>query len=163
MIDSGLGKDIEMSWGSLDTWKWPYKTIGGGGQITTIYLIYTPWFTVSLNRFNFGDHTPFLHDHPWHFFSIMLWGEYTEEINRAPWETDETRSHRRRWLSGHRMKRNWAHQVREVHPKRKAFTILFTGKPVRNSITFWGDKQRQPWKTVREAVRESIDPNWRKA
>ncbi len=44
-----------------------------------ITLFRTPWFSVKLHKILRSDTDPYLHDHPWHWFSLMLWGAYREE------------------------------------------------------------------------------------
>ncbi len=58
----------------------------------------TRWFTVKLHKFLRSDLAP-LHDHPWWFWSFILWGGYTEYLARTPEATPSPTRLRRRWLS----------------------------------------------------------------
>jgi hypothetical protein len=41
-------------------------------------LMTTPWFAIKLHRILLSD-DDCLHDHPWDFISVILWGGYVEE------------------------------------------------------------------------------------
>lgn len=41
-------------------------------------ILSTPWFHVKLHKFHRSDEDRELHDHPWAFVSLILWGGYTE-------------------------------------------------------------------------------------
>lgn len=45
-----------------------------------VYLLRTPWFGILLHRLRRPDHDRDMHDHPWSFFSVVLWGWYEEVI-----------------------------------------------------------------------------------
>lgn len=46
--------------------------------LTRIRLIQTPWFGIYLHKIETPDPRPTLHDHPWPFWSFVLWGGYDE-------------------------------------------------------------------------------------
>jgi hypothetical protein len=48
--------------------------------LTRWRLVQTPWFGVYLHRLGGPDPRATLHDHPWNFVSIVLWGGYTERV-----------------------------------------------------------------------------------
>lgn len=79
--------------------------------------------SIKLHRFTRADED--LHDHPWPFFSIILWRSYDEETLSGP--------QHRRWLS---MRYHPAHYVHKVcvEPGRDAWTLCFTWKRERE----WG-------------------------
>ena len=41
-------------------------------------LLHTPWFGIYIHKWNKPDPRPTLHNHPWNFISIILWGRYAE-------------------------------------------------------------------------------------
>jgi hypothetical protein len=41
-------------------------------------ILTTPWFSIKLHHFHRSDEDRELHDHPWLFVSLILWGGYTE-------------------------------------------------------------------------------------
>lgn len=42
-------------------------------------IIETRWFAVYIHKIYKADKDPFVHNHPWNFFSIVLWGGYYED------------------------------------------------------------------------------------
>lgn len=53
------------------------KTEGNPIYLIRYSLLTTPWFAVKLHRILMSD-DECLHDHPWSFISIILWGGYHE-------------------------------------------------------------------------------------
>ncbi len=43
-------------------------------------LISTPWFRIFLHKILRSDDDRDLHDHPWPFATLLLWGRYTEHV-----------------------------------------------------------------------------------
>lgn len=81
---------------------------------------------VFLHRFHASDPDGALHDHPWRFWSLILWGGY--------WE--HTPDGRRTWYWPGRLLRRpaeWKHRV-EIPAGRKVWTLLWTSDKVRS----WG-------------------------
>ena len=80
---------------------------------------------VFLHWFHRGDAEPYDHDHPWPFWSLILWGGYYE------WT-----GHVRIWygpLSLLRRPANWHHRV-ELPEGHKCWTLVWTGPKERS----WG-------------------------
>lgn len=80
-----------------------------------------------------GDADPDPHDHPWNFWSIILWGSYQEEV----WEVvDGTPTKIRTWRPG----KWWPRFVRAEALHRliledgPVWTFVFTGSRIRH----WG-------------------------
>lgn len=48
-------------------------------QLYRITIVRTPWFSVKLHKILASDVDRYLHDHPWHYLSLMLAGSYIEE------------------------------------------------------------------------------------
>ena len=88
-------------------------------------LALTPWGRVYLHRFHAPD-PACLHDHPWSFWSLVLWGGY--------WETTETGTTYRGIGSLAYRPASWTHRVARLHPRRTTWTLVVTGPTVR----MWG-------------------------
>jgi hypothetical protein len=100
-------------------------------------LIRTPWFRVYLHHFVGDDWSRDMHDHPKRFWSIGLWGRYTEETPdgsteyRAPWFRTFPATH--------------IHRIRAAY-SGGAWTLVIVGRPKRE----WGFHHKGhwiPWKT----------------
>lgn len=80
-------------------------------------LVQTPWFGVYLHRIQRPDGDRYLHDHPWSFVSLILWGGYREaylDQADAAFTPDRPRN---RWLRAgtmHRMGRGSFHAIRRL-------------------------------------------------
>jgi hypothetical protein len=79
--------------------------------------------SIKLHRFLRSDED--MHDHPWPFYSILIWRSYVEET--------PTGNARRRWLSVRYHPANYIHKVC-VEPGREAWTLCLTWKRERE----WG-------------------------
>ena len=80
---------------------------------------------VFLHLFHRGDAEDYPHDHPWPFWSLILWGGYYEHT--------ATGKHWHGPGSLLRRPAEWQHRV-ELHGKRKCVTLIWTGKKQRT----WG-------------------------
>lgn len=49
--------------------------------LTRWRLVQTPWVALYLHRFDRPDSRPTLHDHPWPFASLVVWGKGYVEIS----------------------------------------------------------------------------------
>lgn len=102
---------------------------------------------VYLHRFERGDWDRHLHDHPWPFLSVLLWGSYTEVTHAPddlPWfyqgeDRVRERQQRIRWFN-YRPDPRTAHRVELTHGK-PVWTILFIGKKQRD----WGFHTERGW------------------
>jgi hypothetical protein len=54
------------------------KMPDGSIYLDRLRIIQTPFFGIMLHKFTGPDAEPYLHDHPWSFFSIVLRGGYRE-------------------------------------------------------------------------------------
>lgn len=93
-------------------------------------LFDTAWFSIKLHRILLSDEGC-LHDHPWSFISIILWGGYQEE----------TINERKRYGIGSilRRKPEFAHKL---HVDKPALTMVITFKKKR----MWGFLTKEGWK-----------------
>ena len=104
----------------------------------TIYLdrlsiVTTPLFSIKLHRIYRRDQQRDLHDHPWDFLSIVLWGSYVEDT--------PTGLKKRRWWN--RKRAADRHSIREVS-RRPVWTLVVTG-PKRREWGFWTSTGWIPW------------------
>jgi hypothetical protein len=92
---------------------------------------------VFLHWFHRGDAEPYFHDHPWPFWSLILWGGYWEHTPAG-----------RRWcgpLSLLRRPAEWRHRV-ELPEGKRCWTLVWCG-PRARSWGFWcHDKGFLPWR-----------------
>ena len=92
---------------------------------------------VFLHLFHRSDVEPYFHDHPWPYWSLILWGGYHEETPQG-----------RRWygpLSLLRRPAEWQHRV-DVPEGQRCWTLLWIGTKVR-SWGFWCPKTGfLPWR-----------------
>lgn len=103
-----------------------------------------PFFRIYLHHFCRSDDDRALHDHPWWFVSLMIWGRYTEvyEYNgvriaqrrSAPSMVFRPATHR------HRVFLNTGSDGRP----RPCWTIIITGRKVRE-WGFWCPQGFVPW------------------
>lgn len=111
---------------------WVRRLIGDGKTtyIDRLTILLTPWFSIKLHRIYRPDQQRELHDHPWTFLSIVLWGHYLEDTPHGP---------RRCWWW------NWkraedSHSIRETS-RTPVWTLLFTGPRRR----IWGFYAKNGW------------------
>lgn len=93
---------------------------------------YGPGRKVFLHWFHRGDAEPYSHDHPWPFWSLILWGGYWE-VTPDPLRPG---AESRRWcgpLSLLRRPAEWQHRV-ELPEGRRCWTLIWCGAKVRS----WG-------------------------
>jgi len=115
----------------------------------------TRWLGVFLHRIAGPDPVLDLHDHPWPFVSLILWGGYDEEVaeaRRASSHADRAeildlpghrapRGFKRTWRVGtvHRLRLTEAHRITHVRPR--TWTLLVRGPKSRP----WGFYQPDGW------------------
>lgn len=92
------------------------------------FLIKSPWGCLRFHRILRADAGRDLHDHPFDFTSVILWGGYTEEMER---------------LNGDRVKRNFRRGeiVRREAEQAHTLSAVLPG-----TLTFViGGKKRKEW------------------
>lgn len=63
---------------------WTYKELGWeeiGEKFTRFILFKCAWFAIYLHKLDAPQRHSQCHDHPWHFWAILLSGGYFEEMN----------------------------------------------------------------------------------
>lgn len=132
---------------------------GEGPYLTRWKLIELPDFHVMLHRFNRSDRDRELHDHPWSFVSVVLWGGYTEVTHALKSDRDLILAHGgeqftnativagmptrgRFYWPGAVLFRpaRWAHRI-EIAPGKKAWSLVLAFKKERS----WGFFSREGW------------------
>ena len=125
----------------------------GRPLLTRYHLLRTPWFRLYLHVFHRSDIDRSLHDHPWDFLSLILWGGYTEvrpidvqrEALREGHISQPIEMERMPYFPGALLYRPawWAHRI-ELEPGKKSISLVLVGRKSRD----WGffSKQWTPWK-----------------
>jgi hypothetical protein len=101
-----------------------------------LILFRCKWFAVMLHWF-LGSDDECLHDHPWPFWSFILWGGYTEWTPSREGEVG-------RWYGvGSLLRRgaSWVHRV-EIVPGKPTLTLILHGPKERS----WGFFTKFGWK-----------------
>jgi hypothetical protein len=112
---------------------WGSRFGGPGGK---------PRHNVFLHLFHGGDAEDYCHDHPWPFWSLILWGGYWE-ITPGP-DGKETRT----WygpLSLLKRPAQWQHRV-QLPEGRKCWTIIWCGPKERSWGFICPGKGWIPWR-----------------
>lgn len=108
--------------------------------LTRWRIIQTPWFALYLHHIHRPDHERDLHDHPWNFISIILWGGYAEEIakyNDSAYDIrGDPKTKIRTWKRGsvHYMRTEDAHRISSL--LSPVWTLLLCGRR-RREWGFW--------------------------
>lgn len=134
----------------------PVERLDVGRQGLDLYL--TRWLIrlpfgrrLMLHHFHHGDNEEYLHDHPWPFWSLILYGGYWEESECASSELMSSSvaalpKTARRWFGpGSLLRRSatWRHKV-ILPPGKTCWTLVWTGRKQR-SWGFW-PCGFMPWK-----------------
>ena len=93
-------------------------------------FIETRWFSVYLHGIYKADEDKHMHDHPWDFTSLVLYGYYSEKLRASDGKSDSNVRHP--WSIARR-KAEQFHMIEKLWTK-KVFTIVITGKRRRE----WG-------------------------
>ena len=70
-------------------------------------IIGTRWFALNVHRIHDHDRDPDLHNHPWNFIGVVLWGSYINQKEDGKLEFKST-------FSISRMNRNQYHKIHSV-------------------------------------------------
>lgn len=116
-------------------------------------LLATPWFNIYIHNIRRSDEDLHMHDHPWHFLSIILKGVYEEKYQT--FYEDQTRY--ANYTVGNYVKHN-ARDVHQITLKTpEVWTLVFTSGRERE----WGYRTPQGWidfKTYRQLKRDGKLP-----
>ena len=117
-----------------------------------------PWRRVYLHVLGRPDKDREYHDHPWSFWTIILWGGYTEKshiLNDDGTPTGVYADDKLGWLSVRFRPATHAHKITKLHTKRVITLVLRSNQKDRD-WGFWCKKRqdedgkkipasRQPW------------------
>lgn len=92
----------------------------------------TPWWSIRLHHWLAGDDPRYLHDHPWNFWTIVLWGKIYETTRFGP-NTSRTLLDGFQWFNA-----RYFHTVSVVKP---TWTLMITGPKTR----YWGFLVDDKW------------------
>jgi len=109
--------------------------------MTRIILLRTRWGKLMINYFHRSDEDRALHDHPWRFWSFILWRGYLEHTRSG--------ARRIRPLTLNYRPPRWTHRVEMMNGK-PACTLVWTGRRVRE----WGFHTDKGWMHWKEFGRE---------
>jgi len=132
---------LSKTWALLERFDVPDFDRPEVNYLTRLRIVATPWFGIYLHRIGTPDSRPVLHDHPWSFLSLVLWGSYTEVTPVLEGLPPIGRKRRRvRWA-------NWKparsfHYIAELHT-RAVWTLVFTG-PRKRTWGYW-DAEHGGW------------------
>lgn len=141
-------------------WNWFTRLISGSphfviGGTERPYML--RWYLIPRNRllniylhkFLRDDDDRALHDHPWNFLSIMLWGSYLEIRPNG----EGLRSRSRGWLSMAYRRATDRHRV--ILDNGPCWTVVITGPRIRD----WGFHCPQGFVPWRDFVASSDEGN----
>ena len=100
----------------------------------------TRWFNIYLHQINEADLDEDMHDHPWSFWSIILWGGYQEQLKDSLVN--------RRFLHMAYRKKNTPHKILRLF--RRTWTLVVTGPGDR----VWGYDTDKGWKDFKTYRKE---------
>jgi hypothetical protein len=137
------GTELGIWWQGRKIWRW--KAHGRDGCTYTLFyrlhIIDTPWGNLVLHWIINADPLPLgLHDHPWPFKSIVLWGGYTEKFlpewcaADEPWAEDYVMYRYRGAGSYDSHPSSYTHALVALKMRKPCLTICWTGKRDR----MWG-------------------------
>lgn len=107
-------------------------------------IIETKWFNIYVHYIAKSDEDKHMHDHPWDFISIILWGGYAEILKKVWWKTTneiekiEYNVKTYKPISIIHRPANDFHQITLLKP---TFTLVFTGPRKRT----WGYLTVSDW------------------
>lgn len=127
-------------------------------------LISTPWFRIFLHKILRSDDDRDLHDHPWPFWTFILWGRYTEHVpahSPPQWDScDRMITKSRKFGSGslirhkaedsHRLDLEFTDEfeaARERNPQSAVFAYIYGGKELYKPVwtLFWAGPRTREW------------------
>lgn len=116
----------------------------GKPYLSRLRMIQTPFFSVYLHKIHQHDVDPDLHDHPWSFISIVLWGGYIE-MRPDPLYITRAVSSKRGFLSVGYRRAEDLHRIIELS-RYPTWTLVFTGPRRRK----WGFSTPTGWVNYRD-------------
>lgn len=141
----------------------------GSLYLRRFILARTPWGALYLHHIVRSDHDRCLHDHPWSFVTLMLWGGYWEETPGAVevrWDGDPPalgqfyarpvgERRKRVWYRPGTLRRvpaHWCHRV-VIPDEQPAWTLVLT-TPRQRTWGFWTADGWMQWRAFLAGERE---------
>ncbi len=112
-------------------WRWYDIVLGGVLYLTRLNIFQVPLFSTKLHWIHRPDPDRDLHDHPWPFVSIVLWGGYEEYESKNP-RSEPGKLRKIRWFNYKNTRT--AHRISKVKPR--TLTLIFSGP--RSTKKEWG-------------------------
>jgi hypothetical protein len=103
-----------------------YKDLGWkeiGEHFLRYTVLETRWFNIYINEMDAANWHPECHDHPWHFWTLILWNGYLEQTATYS-----------KWRYPGSILYRYAKFAHNVTSKGKSYSIILTSKKVRK----WG-------------------------
>jgi hypothetical protein len=110
-------------------------------QFKRYRLLSTPWFGIYIHRIYKSDPDPDPHNHPWNFFSLVLYGSYQET------DKDGMLMPLRRFGSFYKLNTDDYHKIYHGDP---ATVLVFAGKRCSDCWGYWTKKGFVDWETYRQ-------------
>ena len=107
--------------------------------LTRWKLLTTPWFAVYVHKIWVHDRDRHMHDHPWSFASLILWGGYVEQL--------PGKARHRRPGSFAVLRRPGIHSVRTLL-REPTWTLVVRGKDHHS----WGFMTEDGWEHWRSYI-----------
>ncbi len=121
--------------------------------MTRWYLLRRPGVGIFLHRFERSDEDRALHDHPWAFFTFILWRGYYELTPYGRQDGFTNPKRRRKWpLMLCYRPATWCHRV-ELIDGKPAWTLVIRFRAQRD----WGFWTRQGWQKWNEWWQEKCE------
>lgn len=96
-------------------------------------IIECKWFNIYIHSIYKADEDEHLHDHPWNYISIVLYGKFMEAIKNS---TSAKQKYEMNWLSPKDISAQKAERTHKIYMllSEKIVTLFFTGPRFRE----WG-------------------------
>lgn len=124
-------------------WRRLTLTRADGRKYLDRWGISTKWFTVYLHKMSAPDPGEALHNHPWNFITIPLWGGYEEWREKGGWRACEAVRRggivlleARRPLRPHRLRLSEAHRIVMLR-RRVSWSLVIAGRLRRECWGFY--------------------------
>lgn len=114
--------------------------VGAEPYLVRWRLVQTPWFAVYLHHILRSDDDRALHDHPWAFLSLILWGGYFEFTPAGC-----------RWRGAGSLVFHKAEDLHRLELDRPAWTLVFCGRRRRE----WGFRFADGWRSWQSVAPEA--------
>lgn len=107
----------------------PFRVVNketGETYLWRLRIVQTPFLGIYLHIISGPDPDRHLHNHPWDFWSFILWGGYTEFFKRS----GHIQGRERHWgcWSLHKMYKHNFHQINRTDNGERTWSLVITGR-----------------------------------